>query len=333
MIRISKLLMGAACLLCLSLANAEAVRPAEEASNDIPADMVFFDNGVGMTKDELEQVIKYWTPEMRQAAANDVGDRFELISMSLASKKIAEDAGKMTPEADGDWYWKKEFLARNAVRQIMVEQYLASLVVPDMTALAKERYEVDKENIALEPERRLTSHILFMCRAGCADREAQRQKAEKVLAELKAGADFGELAVKHSEDLGTGKKKGLYDKWLARDEPHVDGHYLMGAYGLDKPGDISEIIESRFGFHIIRLEEIKEEYVPTFEEVKEELVTQLEHKYRKDMAIEFDRKYRFSDDGFIDGKAMEEVFAPYKTKEPKPPVEKARPVEPAVDTE
>ncbi|PIE40561.1 MAG: hypothetical protein CSA51_00105 [Gammaproteobacteria bacterium] len=333
MIGLYKTVLSIACMLVTTLASAEAVDKAKAPLN-LPEDVVLFDAGVGMTRDEFVEVAKYWSPQMKADAANNVGDRFELISLSMASKKLAEEARKWTPENDGSWYWKKEFAIRNLLRGLMVDRFVESLVVPDMTALAKERYTVDKESMVLAPERRLSSHILFMCRPGC-DRDKQRKAAENVLKQLRAGADFGELAEKYSEDPGSSKKKGLFNKWLARDEPHVAGRYLLGVYGLNKPGEISDIIESRFGFHIIRLEGIQEEHIPTFAEVKENLVLQLENDYKKQMALNFDRKYQFSDDGYIDGAAMEEIFAPYKTEQPKTqdakaktPLEKAQPVEP-----
>lgn len=279
--------------------------------SEIPADTVLFDEGVSMDRDEFEQVVNYWSAQMRKDAANNNGDRFELISLSMASKKLQKAADKMTPEADGEWYWKKEFLVRNALRKFMVDRFVATLVVPDVTALAREYYDTNKDEMMTEPERRLSSHILLMCRPPHCDRDEKRVEAQKVLDKLNAGADFEELVAQYSEDPGSREKKGLFDKWLARDEPHVVGEYLMGVYGLDKPGDTSGLVESRFGFHIIRLNEIREAHKPTFKEVKDGLVARFEHDYKKQKAIEFDRKYQFSDDGFIDGEVMEEIFAPY----------------------
>jgi parvulin-like peptidyl-prolyl isomerase len=82
-----------------------------------------------------------------------------------------------------------------------------------------------------------------------------REKAEEVLKRARAGEDFAKLAQEFSSDTGN-KDKGGDLGWF--------GHGAMvkefeeAAYAL-KPGEISNVVETRFGFHIIKLEERKTE--------------------------------------------------------------------------
>ncbi len=80
-----------------------------------------------------------------------------------------------------------------------------------MTALAAERYQTEKDKYALVPEERYSSHILLLCEPGVCDRDARRVEAQKILDELKAGADFRELAGKYSEDPGSKDEGGQFD--------------------------------------------------------------------------------------------------------------------------
>ena len=176
--------------------------------------VVIEDEGVSISLDELEQLVSRWTPQMREAAAVDEGDRLELLNVALAAKKIAREADKITPETDADAYWDYVLKIRTAKQTIFMRQFLRDLEIPDMTELSKERYETSKERIAMVPELRMSSHILFKCGVGECDRVELRLKVEKVIAELRAGADFTEMVHKYSQDPGTKAKDGKFDQWL-----------------------------------------------------------------------------------------------------------------------
>lgn len=83
-----------------------------------------------------------------------------------------------------------------------------------------------------------------------------KTKAEQVYKELKAGGEFGKLAEKYSDDPGSKDKGGSYDMFISHSGPFVK-EYNDAAFKLQKPGDISPITESQFGYHIIRLDEKK----------------------------------------------------------------------------
>ena len=277
------------------------------------ADAVVEDAGVQLSYDELAFIVKYWTPDMQQAAANDPGDRIELINMALANKKIAQEAEKFSPDNEPDLYWTNQLRIRNILRNSVVTNYVARLQVPDMSALAEEAYLTEKDKYALVPESRKVSHLLLICQAGSCVRDEKRPEIEAVMAELQAGASFESLVSKYSEDPGTKANGGKFDRVLLRTTSDVDPYFLQGVFEIENEGDI-ELVESNFGFHLIRLDELSAAYHRPFEEVKGDIVAALEKEYKQLASRQFDTKYRMTPDAVIDESALEEILAPYKTE-------------------
>ena len=257
-------------------------------------------------------MVTSWPPDMQQAAANDLGDRIELLSMALANKKIAAQVESVAAGADPAEYWRLQLSIRNLQSQFVVKQYLANLDIPDMSALAAERYETQKDQYALVPEQRYSSHILLLCQPGVCDRDARRKEAESILAELEAGADFRELANKYTEDPMGKKSEGRFDKWLTLGQANVDPHYVGGVFEIDEVGGHTGIVDTRFGLHIIQLDDLKPVHYKSYDEVKDAIVADLRKQYVELEAKKFDTQYRMSDDAYIDGAAVEEVLKPYK---------------------
>ncbi len=270
------------------------------------------DGGVGIGRAELEQIISRWSAEMRDAAANDYGDRLELLNMALMNKKLAAMADDMTPAEHGEAYWKLHFQLQGRKRQAAIDQFLGSIEVPDMTELARERYTTEKDRFARVPEQRLTSHILFLCPAGKCDRGELRPKAAEVLEQLRAGADFEALVAEHSQDPGSKAKGGRYDTWFSLGGKGVEPRYTGGAFDIEQIGGYSGLVETQFGIHIIRLDDIREAHYKTYDEVRDTIVATLTQEFRKLAVQEFEASLAISDDAYINGPVVDELLAPYK---------------------
>lgn len=272
------------------------------------------DQGIGLTYEELEFYVGKWTDQMRDVAANDMGDRFELLNKSLLNKKVAAEADGLVEKLSGDAYWEYQMGLEAYQRNFVLRQFSSSLEVPDVSALAAERYETEKEKYALVKERRISSHILFMAEPGV-PREEIQVKAQGVLDELRAGADFEEMVVKYSEEPGAAEKKGKFDRWIALGEKGVSPPYTGGVFEIENVGEYSELVGTQFGVHIIRLDGIQEAYFRGYEEVKPAIVADLENEYRKLAMKDYLEKFHFSEDAYIDGDAVDKLFAPYVRKQ------------------
>ena len=126
-------------------------------------------------------------------------------------------------------------------------------------------YEQNKARYGTDEQRR-ASHILITPEGG--DKAAAKKKAEQLLAQVKAKpGDFEKLAKENSKDPGSaaqGGDLGFFGKGMMV-KPFEEAVLKL------KPGEISDVVESDFGFHIIKLTEIKPADVKPFEQVKGEI--------------------------------------------------------------
>lgn len=129
-------------------------------------------------------------------------------------------------------------------------------VIADVTDAQVEAYYAAHEADYEQEEEVKASHILRKVAASASDEDkaAARAKADEILLLARAdGADFESLAREHSEDPGSGVSGGdlgYFKRRGAMVEP-----FAAAAFALAEPGDVSEVVESTFGFHIIQLTE------------------------------------------------------------------------------
>jgi peptidyl-prolyl cis-trans isomerase D len=121
------------------------------------------------------------------------------------------------------------------------------------------------------PERVQARHILLMTQGKPASDEPKiKAKAEDILKQLRAGADFAAMAKKNSEDTGSGSKGGDLG-WVTRGQ--MVPEFEKATFSL-KPGVISDLVKTQYGYHIIQVQAHEDARVKPFAEVKDELSKQ-----------------------------------------------------------
>jgi len=132
-----------------------------------------------------------------------------------------------------------------------------------------------------EPEKVRARHILFRIppKAKTSDIQAIQKRAEMVLELARKGEDFAKLARKYSED-STASKGGDLGYFTREDmvKPFSDS-----AFSLEK-GEISDLVRTRFGLHIIKVEDIKEESIKPLAEVKESVIQSVKQEQAREIA-------------------------------------------------
>lgn len=145
------------------------------------------------------------------------------------------------------------------------------------------KYYAENASRYTAAEERRASHILIAADKGspAAERQKARERAEALLAEVRKNpAQFAELARKNSDDTGSAAQGGDLDFFRrgAMVKPFEDAAFAM------KGGEISPVIETDFGYHIIRLTDVRGGTTKPFEEVR----AQIEVEVRRSLA---QRKY------------------------------------------
>lgn len=143
---------------------------------------------------------------------------------------------------------------RNAIRQ----RYMATLQrdrrpPPVTDQEIREFFEARRNEIGTRPATIEFRQVVLAPEPADSAREAALQEAEEVLAQLRDGDDFEVLARRHSDDLGSRERGGDLGWFRAG---RMVPEFERMAFAL-RPGEISPVVESSFGFHIIRVDRIR----------------------------------------------------------------------------
>ncbi|MBI5373794.1 MAG: SurA N-terminal domain-containing protein [Candidatus Schekmanbacteria bacterium] len=149
---------------------------------------------------------------------------------------------------------------------------------------AREYYNSNQNDYSSEDEQIKASHILFIVKPGTKPDEEEmiKRRAQKVLDEAKKGKDFKALAQLHSEEplaTATGGDLGFFGKG------EMDPEFEKSAFSLAE-GEISGLVKSSFGYHIIKVEKkIKPGEAEPFEYVKDEVIDRMKREKGKDEVL------------------------------------------------
>ena len=234
-------------------------------------------------------------PLSATAAALDA--MFEQREVQVQRFATKDSLDKVNPtDADIDKFYKDP---ANAKQFEAPEQAAIEYVVLDLAALKSgitvsdkdlRDYYTANQTRYTAPEERRASHILVKAEQGVSatDRAKAKAKVEALLVEVKKSpAAFAELARKNSEDPGSAEKGGDLD-FFSRGA--MVKQFEDAAFGL-KPDTISNVVESDFGYHIIKLTGVRGGETRSFEsvraEIENEVKTQLAQKRFSEAAVEF----------------------------------------------
>lgn len=200
------------------------------------------------------------TPEIQSQMRDEV----------VAREVFMQEAHKQGLDA-GDDYKNQLDLARQAILiRALFENYRKQNPVTDADVKA----EYDKFVAASSGKEYKARHILV----------ATEEQASKILAELKKGGKFEDIARKQSKDPGSAAKGGDLD-WA--NPSNFVPEFSEAMIKLKKGETTPAPVKSSFGYHIIRVEDVRLAQLPKLEEVKPQLTQQLQQqrlqKYQEDL--------------------------------------------------
>ena len=236
---------------------------------------------------KLEDLVKSGAQDSAQELRNLflLENEKAAIEFLVFTPEIIRETPAITP-AEIEKYYKKyaeQFRQPAMVKAQYIlftpENYESKVTISP--AELKEAYQMDSERFS-EPKKVKARHILL--KVGKTDSPekvaAVKKRADELLQKIKKGEDFAKLAQKVSEDPGSAEKGGDLGYFKKGDmvKPFEEAAFAL------KPGEVGGPVKSSFGFHIIKVDDVKEAYTKTFDEVKGTLEKELKLEAAKKLA-------------------------------------------------
>ncbi|EIT68803.1 MULTISPECIES: SurA N-terminal domain-containing protein [Hydrocarboniphaga] len=193
------------------------------------------------------------------------------VSVALFSVEKLKAAAQVTDAQVSEHYQanKSRYTAPERLKLSYVDLDVSQLPKAENPGadVLKTLYDAEKDSRFASPEERKARHILVNFGA---DKSEAKKKIEKFAEQIKGGADFATLAKENSDDTGS-KAAGGDLGWVRRGV--MVGKFEEALFGL-KQGQVSDPVETEFGWHLIQLEELKAPAIRPFEdaEVQAELL-------------------------------------------------------------
>ncbi|MDG4555188.1 MAG: peptidylprolyl isomerase [Candidatus Competibacter sp.] len=201
----------------------------------------------------------------------------ELLGQIFLGKRMIAETERLGLEQTPLAQARLAAARRRALSETLRDHVQKQIEPPDFAALAREHYTVSRDEFRL-PDRFKAAHILKKVNCDC-ERESQRQKIEALLTRLKAGEDFAALAKAESEDTGSAEKGGELGDWVKRDD--LVAPFADALAKLDT-GQLSDIVETQYGFHIVKLLDRQLARQQSLEEVQQSLEQRLRQTYTQE---------------------------------------------------
>jgi peptidyl-prolyl cis-trans isomerase C len=279
-------------------AKEQSVQAEPKAS---PSDPMVRVNGTTITRQELDRAVKVMlaqnqvqqplAPEiMKQAqdAALEQLTAAELLYQEASklemkdldkqiADKVAQNRAKFSSDAEFETALKsvdmtpkdmKDFTRKDIVISNFVEtRFAAKSTVTD--AEARKFYDENKSKYFEKPESVRASHILVGSdeKASPEDRKRAKENAETILKRVKAGEDFAKIATSDSSCPSSAQGGDLGSFGRGQMVPAFE----KATFAL-KVGEVSDVVETQFGYHIIKLTEKQEATTEKFDDVKEKII-------------------------------------------------------------
>ena len=258
------------CALVIALAIAPLSLHAQTA------DTVLVSNSLAkVTRAEYDAELLKLPGDLREGFANNPRRVYELLQRMLVQKSLAAQARNAGLDKRPDVKARLDLEVEKFLSTVEIEAVDAAAVaefnanIGRYEARARELYIVDKAAFTTPPQVSAT-HILFDPRKRGA--EAARTLAIETRAKIAAGADMGKLAREISDDPSSSQNAGTLG-WFSQKD--MDPSFAAAAFALVNVGDVSEPVQSQFGWHVIRLDGKRAGALKPYEEARDQIMTEL----------------------------------------------------------
>jgi peptidyl-prolyl cis-trans isomerase C len=225
-------------------------------------------NGEDITQQDYDN---YVSARARQNSGKEAPTEQTLIEELIQRELLRQDAIGKKLDKESEFAKKLQYMRDNMLMATAMQEYLEQHPLKDATL----REEYNKQIATIEvPKEYKVRHILFRT----------EEEARITIAELSLGNAFGKLARKRSIDTGSAERNGNLG-WITKQK--VVPKFGDAMEKLKKGKYTLNPVKSKFGWHIIQLDDIRNVALPPFESVKDKITNALQNrqmqKYVRDL--------------------------------------------------
>lgn len=224
----------------------------------------------------IEQALLYQESQKQGIKIEDAQVEQELSDFKDQFKSKSEYTDQLKEMNFTEDSLKSQIRENLAIRKLVEEKVVSQINITDKDA--KAYYEAHPEEFKV-PEQVRARHILIKVDKDASEAEKAKalKKIEAIKAKLNNGADFATLAAENSD--GPSKKRGGDLGFFERGQ--MVKPFEKVAFSL-KPGEISDVVKTQFGYHIIKVEERRKASTESFDDAKERLKDFLKRQEMKE---------------------------------------------------
>jgi peptidyl-prolyl cis-trans isomerase D len=241
-----------------------------------------------MRRDQLQRAIRgsaIMSPAEYRRYLNLAAEQ-RLVRMATISQSATAETIEVTDEEIAAWYEanadRYELPETADVEYVEIQRSDVAASVSVSESDLAEYYEFNKDRYQ-QDEQRQARHILVLFND---DEEAAEAKANELLARINAGESFEDVARENSDDGGTAEQGGDLGVLTRTQLPGE----LGGAIFSMEEGAVAGPVETEFGFHIVRLDEIFERGPLPLDQVRGELMTELQGQQAENLFLDLERQ-------------------------------------------
>jgi len=226
---------------------------------------------------DLNKMIKMMPPTYKSMFSN-IEQLRKLLDLQINSILFSQEAKRLKLDQEPTVKGSIEEISNRILTKALIDEKVNKNIT--ITDREVEEYYKNNQGEFKIPEKVKVSHILIKVdsEATAKVKEEQKIKAEEILAKTKAGEDFSALAKQYSEDKKTSKGGGVVG-FFARESK--DPEFENAAFSLEK-NEISNLVLTKKGYHIIKLLDKKEARKKSLEEAKTSIRNKLKQRKTKE---------------------------------------------------
>lgn len=231
---------------------------------------------VKITGADLEARLQRIPEENRSEVLGSKARIATLLGDLLVNRTLAKQAREAGLDKNPLFRKELELQEEGFIAMKWLDKQVDALKLPSFDARAKELYRLDEKKYEI-PAQVHASHILIDTKNRSKGDALER--AKEIRGKLLQGGSFEALAEELSDDPSAKKNRGDLGFFEAA---RMVVPFSKAAFAMSKPGEISEPVYTQFGYHIIKFHELKPAKMRAFEEVKDEIILDLQSKYRQE---------------------------------------------------